>query len=71
MADLVIYGGAQWRLDRLPAHIDPADCVPLDEWMRANRVAGARRPVEVAPPAVAPDVAKASPAAPQRPKRRG
>lgn len=34
---LVVFKGTQYDTDRLPAHIKPQDCVPLDEWMRQNR----------------------------------
>lgn len=53
---LVIYNGVQYDDTRLPAHINPKEAVPIDEWRRASRanatrprMAGNSRPVEPQP----------------------
>lgn len=38
--DLVVYRGAQYDAAKLPTFVDPAECVPLAEWLSAH----ARRP---------------------------
>lgn len=36
--ELVVWNGAQWRVDRLPAGVDRGDCVSLDKWLAEQRV---------------------------------
>lgn len=51
---LVIHNGVQYDDSRLPAHINPKEAVPIDEWRRASRatrprMAGNSRQVEPQP----------------------
>jgi hypothetical protein len=41
---LVIHNGVQYDADNLPKGVNPADCVPADEWFEQNRVTAGDRP---------------------------
>lgn len=75
---LVVFNGVQYDDRRLPAYVDPKVCVPLDEWLTANRrvrtrplmpatnPAGAARPAPVEPTAKPGDIANAAAKRPRK-----
>lgn len=40
MTELVVWNGCQWPADRLPAGVELADCVPVDDWFAQQRTNG-------------------------------
>lgn len=67
---LVVFNGVQYDDARLPAHVDPKGCVPLDEWRTANRRVRTRPTMKKAAPSPAKADPPAEPDGSAKPRRK-